>query len=79
MNLLTTQEAARFLRVSIGTLYRWKKLGVVTPIQLGHLMRWDVDKILRNARRSEFQTASPTEKRIKRQMMDQAENRGDHE
>jgi excisionase family DNA binding protein len=51
-DLLTTAEAAQALRVSLTTLQRWAKAGIVEPtLRLpGGRFRWDLDDLKRQLR-----------------------------
>jgi len=55
-NWLTTEEAARYLKVNVGTLRRWAREGVIPVAKLGNrggfrFKREDLDRFL-EARRN---------------------------
>ena len=45
--LLTTQEAAEFLRVSRATIRRWCKAGQLPAVRIGRQWRIDMDQLER--------------------------------
>ena len=45
--LLTTQEAAEFLRVSRATILRWCKAGQLPAVRIGRQWRIDMDQLER--------------------------------
>jgi excisionase family DNA binding protein len=45
--LLTTQEAAEFLRVSRATILRWCKAGQLPAVRIGRQWRIDMDQLKR--------------------------------
>jgi excisionase family DNA binding protein len=52
-NWLTTTEAARYLRVNVGTLRRWAREGAIPAAKLGNrggfrFKREDLDRFLEN-------------------------------
>ena len=54
---LTTEEAARYLKVNVGTLRRWAREGVIPAAKLGNrggfrFKREDLDRFLDSRRRS---------------------------
>jgi excisionase family DNA binding protein len=54
-NWLTTEEAARYLKVNVGTLRRWAREGVIPAAKLGNrggfrFRREDLDRFLESRR-----------------------------
>lgn len=46
-DLLTTQEVADLLRVTRSSISRWSKIGILTPIRIGGLLRFRRDQVER--------------------------------
>ncbi len=56
-NWLTTDEAARYLRVNVGTLRRWAREGAIPAAKLGNrggfrFRRVDLDRFLERRRKT---------------------------
>jgi len=47
MKLLSPQEAADFLKVSLGTLYVWSHENFIPKMKAGRLLRFDEDELSR--------------------------------
>jgi excisionase family DNA binding protein len=47
MKLLSPQQAADFLQVSLGTLYVWSHEKFIPVIKAGRLLRFDEDELVR--------------------------------
>jgi len=47
MNLLSPQEAADFLRISLGTLYVWSHENFIPKMKAGRLLRFDQDELIK--------------------------------
>lgn len=43
--LMTSQEVADYFKVTMQTVYKWRKEGVPS-IRIGHQYRYDLDKVM---------------------------------
>jgi len=62
MKLLSPQQAADFLQISLGTLYVWSHEDFLPVIRVGRLLRFDEEELVRWLRKR--QTNGRTKRKI---------------